>query len=132
MPLDVSEQAHKETCLSSSRRFYAFIMPLLTLLADFVGCAGGASFLSLRLELLLPMQFLKCLKPFQKTLFTAIKSAFFGYTCIILSCWVGMQAEEPMWANPYTVVYTSVCILISDFLLTRFLMAIYANRFDFM
>ena len=59
-----------------------------------------------------------------------IKSAFFGYTIAILSCWVGMQArggaESVGKATTNTVVYTSVCILISDFLLTRFLMAIYA------
>ena len=63
-----------------------------------------------------------------------IKSAFFGYTIVILSCWVGMQArggaESVGKATTNTVVYTSVCILISDFLLTRFLMAILCIKSD--
>jgi len=137
----VTEQIDAIRCLGASpiRKLVmprvvamTFIMPLLTLLADFVGCAGGALISIVEVGTTSSYaisQMLETVRP-EDIIHGLIKSAFFGYTIAILSCWVGMQArggaESVGKATTNTVVYTSVCILISDFLLTRFLMAIYA------
>ena len=108
------------------------MMPLLTILADFVGCAGGALISIVEVgttSSYAVSQMLETVGP-DDIIHGLIKSACFGYIIAILSCWVGMQArggaESVGKATTNTVVYTSVCILISDFLLTRFLMAVYA------
>ena len=58
-----------------------------------------------------------------------IKSAFFGYFIAIISCWVGMNArggaESVGKSTTNTVVYVSVSVLVTDFVLTRFLMTVY-------
>ena len=57
------------------------------------------------------------------------KSAFFGYFIAIIGCWMGLRTkggtEGVGQATTRTVVYTSVTILVSDFLLTRIFLSIY-------
>ncbi len=57
------------------------------------------------------------------------KSAFFGYFVAIIGCWNGMRTyggtEGVGQATTNTVVYISICILVSDFVLTRLFLAGY-------
>jgi phospholipid/cholesterol/gamma-HCH transport system permease protein len=59
-----------------------------------------------------------------------IKSCFFGSIIATIACWNGMRThggtEGVGRATTETVVFTSVTILVSDFLLTRARLAIYA------
>jgi phospholipid/cholesterol/gamma-HCH transport system permease protein len=107
-------------------------MPLLTILADLVGCAGGM--LITVLEVGMGMRF--ALDQMIETvaisdvLHGLIKSLFFGSIIALVACWNGMKTyggtEGVGKATTTTVVIVSVTILIADFLLTRGLMAIYA------
>jgi phospholipid/cholesterol/gamma-HCH transport system permease protein len=59
-----------------------------------------------------------------------IKSCFFGGIIALIACWNGMRThggtEGVGRATTTTVVYTSITLLVSDFILSSFLMAIYA------
>jgi phospholipid/cholesterol/gamma-HCH transport system permease protein len=56
------------------------------------------------------------------------KSVFFGYFIAIMSCWVGMKTRGGTVgvgnATTQAVVFTSVSVLISDFILTRIMLAL--------
>ena len=58
------------------------------------------------------------------------KSCFLGYIIAIIGCWNGMRThggtEGVGRATTNTVVYTSVSILVADFILTRLLISVYA------
>ena len=58
-----------------------------------------------------------------------MKSTFFGYWIAIIACWKGMNirggAESVGIATTETVVYISVGILVSDFVLTQLFLTIY-------
>ena len=108
-----------------------FIMPLLTVLADVVGCLGGAliSIFEVGVTTSYAISQMATSIGFTDVVHGLIKSAFFGYFIAIISCWVGMNArggaESVGKSTTNTVVYISVSILVADFLLTRFLMAVY-------
>lgn len=136
----VTEQIDAIRCLGASpiRKLVmprvvamTFIMPLLTLLADVIGCCGGALITILQVGVTPSFAFTQMIDTVSPTdlIHGLIKSVFFGYFIAILSCWVGMSArggaESVGKATTSTVVYTSVTILIADFVLTRFLMAVY-------
>lgn len=136
----VTEQIDAIRCLGASpvRKLVmprviamTFIMPLLTMLADVIGCCGGALITILQVGVTPSFAFSQMIDTVSPTdlIHGLIKSVFFGYCIAILSCWVGMSArggaESVGKATTSTVVYTSVTILIADFVLTRFLMAVY-------
>ena len=108
-----------------------FIMPLLTVLADIMGCLGGALIAIFEVGVTSSYAISQMASSigFTDVVHGLIKSAFFGYFIAIIACWVGMNArggaESVGKSTTNTVVYISVSILISDFLLTRFLMAVY-------
>ena len=108
-----------------------FIMPLLTLIADVVGCTGGALISILEVGTTPQYAFKQMLDTVGPAdlIHGLGKSAFFGYFIAIISCWIGMStrggAESVGKATTNTVVYTSVTILVSDFLLTRLFLAVY-------
>ena len=108
-----------------------FIMPLLTVLADVIGCLGGAliSIFEVGVTTSYAISQMATSIGFTDVVHGLIKSAFFGYFIAIISCWVGMNArggaESVGKSTTNTVVYISVSILVADFLLTRFLMAVY-------
>ena len=108
-----------------------FIMPLLTVLADIMGCLGGAliSIFEVGVTSSYAISQMANSIGFTDVVHGLIKSAFFGYFIAIIACWVGMNArggaESVGKSTTNTVVYISVSILIADFLLTRFLMAVY-------
>ena len=136
----VTEQIDAIRCLGASpvRKLVmprvvamTFIMPLLTVLADVIGCCGGALITILQVGVTPSFAFNQMIETVSPTdlIHGLLKSIVFGYIIAILSCWVGMSArggaESVGHATTNTVVYTSVTILISDFLLTQFLMAVY-------
>ena len=100
-------------------------LPLLTILADFVGIIGGMLlssaelhvsgyfYLSRVLNALTPMDFVSGIG----------KTFFFGFLIGIISCNNGMQVEGGAdgvgKATTQTVVFSSISILISDFFLTK-------------
>lgn len=106
-------------------------LPLLTMVADLVGCFGGmlvtqqevgisASFFFTQVkDTLLPVDLLHGLG----------KSIFFGFFIAIIGCYMGMKTTGGTAgvgrATTETVVYTSVCILVSNFLLTKLFLVIY-------
>ena len=106
-------------------------LPLLTMLADIVGLMGGAIINIAEVN----VTFRFVLEQYRETLWVVDllhglgKSVFFGYLIGIIGCWNGMRTyggtEGVGQATTRTVVYTSICILVSDFLLTRLFLAIY-------
>ena len=106
-------------------------MPLLTILADIVGCIGGALITIAEVGVTVTFvydQMIAIVGP-ADLLHGLLKSVSFGYIIAIVSCWVGMGTRGGTVgvgeATTRTVVYTSVSILISDFFLTRLFLAIY-------
>ena len=108
-----------------------FVMPLLTILADLIGCLGGALISIFEVGVTTSYAFAQMVESIgiKDVIHGLIKSAFFGYFIAIIACWVGMSArggaESVGKSTTNTVVYISVTILIADFFLTRFLMAVY-------
>lgn len=106
-------------------------MPLLTMLADLVGCFGGAFITTLEVNVTWRFaieQMLETIDPYDLN-HGLLKSIFFGYFIAIIGCWMGMRTyggtEGVGLATTRTVVFTSVTILVSDFLLTRLFLAVY-------
>ncbi len=106
-------------------------LPLLTVLADIVGCMGGIFITMLEVGISFRFGIEQMVDTIEvhDLLHGIAKSAFFGYFIAIISCWVGMNTrggtEGVGQATTRTVVWTSITILISDFFLTRFFLAIY-------
>lgn len=136
----VTEQIDAIRCLGASpvRKLVlprvvamVFIMPLLTTLADIVGCFGGAliSIFEVGVTPSYAVNQLISSIDFTDVMHGLIKSAFFGYFIAIIACWVGMNArggaESVGKSTTNTVVYVSVSVLVADFALTRFLMTVY-------
>lgn len=106
-------------------------LPLLTMVADVVGCAGGmivtmqevgitpSFFLSQVLDTLWVVDLMHGLA----------KSVFFGFLIGLIGCWMGMRTTGGTAgvgrATTETVVYTSVAILVANFLLTKFFLLVY-------
>jgi phospholipid/cholesterol/gamma-HCH transport system permease protein len=107
------------------------IMPLLTLLADVIGCFGGALVSILEIGVTPNYAFKQMVETIgpHDLIHGLFKSLFFGYFIAIISCWVGMNArggaESVGKATTNTVVYTSVTILVSDFILTKLFLMVY-------
>lgn len=107
------------------------ILPLLTVLADVIGCFGGGLITMLQVDVTSKYvldQMMDTIGP-EDLLHGLMKSMFFGYFIAIISCWIGMNirggAEAVGKATTNTVVYTSVTILVSDFILTQFFLMVY-------
>ncbi len=106
-------------------------LPLLTVLADLVGCLGGVliTMLEVNISFRFGLEQMIDTVDVPDLVHGILKSAFFGYFIAIISCWVGMNTrggtEGVGQATTRTVVWTSITILISDFFLTRFFLAIY-------
>jgi len=107
------------------------IMPLLTVLADLIGCFGGGFISMIQVDLTaqyVMRQMLETIGP-EDLMHGLMKSTFFGYWIAIIACWKGMNirggAESVGIATTETVVYISVGILVSDFVLTQLFLTIY-------
>lgn len=108
-----------------------FAMPLLTMMADLVGCAGGVVITMAEVGVTLRFALAQMLETIEipDLMHGLMKSAFFGYFIAIIGCWNGMRTyggtEGVGRATTDTVVFTSVTILVSDFVLTRIFLALY-------
>lgn len=101
------------------------MLPLLTVLADFVGVLGGLFISSLELDIPADfylnsiVQFIK----FQDLLSGLGKTFFFAFFIALIACYNGLQvsggADGVGRATTQTVVTTSITILVSDFFLTK-------------
>lgn len=114
-------------------RVFAMIvaLPLLTVLADLVGCAGGIIITMAEVGITFRFGVEQMIETVEiaDMVHGIMKSAFFGYFIAIIGCWVGMNTrggtEGVGQATTHTVVWTSITILVSDFFLTRIFLAIY-------
>ncbi|MCK6502884.1 ABC transporter permease [Myxococcota bacterium] len=114
-------------------RVFAMVvaLPLLTVLADLVGCAGGILITMVEVGITFRFGLEQMIETVgvPDLLHGIMKSAFFGYFIAIIGCWVGMNTrggtEGVGQATTHTVVWTSITILVSDFFLTRIFLAIY-------
>ncbi len=101
------------------------MLPLLTILADFVGLMGGLFISVVELDISVGfylnsiIQFIR----FQDLFSGLGKSFFFAFFIAIIACYNGLQvtggADGVGRATTQTVVTASITILISDFFLTK-------------
>ena len=107
-------------------------MPLLTILADIIGCAGGVLITTAQVGLTLTYSVQQMVDTLliSDVVHGLIKSVFFGSIIAVVACWNGMSVHGGSVAvgraTTDTVVYTSVSILVADFVLTTLLMQVYA------
>lgn len=101
------------------------MLPLLTVLADFVGVLGGLFISSMELDI--PADFyLSSIIQFIKfqDLFSGLgKTFFFAFFVALIACHNGLEvsggADGVGRATTQTVVTTSITVLVSDFFLTK-------------
>ena len=112
-------------------RAMVIAMPLLTMLADLIGCFGGAMITVAEVNVtwrFALQQMLDTIDPYDLN-HGLLKSLFFGFFIAIVGCWTGMRTfggtEGVGLATTRAVVYTSITILVSDFILTRIFLAVY-------
>lgn len=138
--MSVTEQIDAIRCLGADPvrklvlpRVVAMViaLPMLTLIADVIGCAGGAfiTMLEVGVTSTFIVDQMLSVVTLPDLLHGLGKSLFFGYIIAIIGCWIGMKTRGGTVgvgnATTKTVVYTSVTILVSDFFLTRLFLAIY-------
>lgn len=106
-------------------------LPLLTTMADIVGCGCGAIVTMYEVDVTLRFVWEQMSDSIEipDLMHGIMKSVFFGYFIGIIGCWNGLKTqggtEGVGIATTRTVVYTSVTVLTSDFILTRLFLAIY-------
>ncbi len=106
-------------------------LPLLTILADIIGCLGGLCITVVEVGVTVRFVYEQMVETLEivDLLHGLSKSVFFGYLIGMIGCWNGLKTyggtEGVGIATTRTVVYISVAILVSDFVLTRFFLAIY-------
>ncbi len=106
------------------------VVPLITVLADIVGIAGGA--LVATLELNIPWHsYLRSVITFvtiKDVVDGLVKAGVFGFILVSIACYKGLRArggtEGVGTATTEAVVTSSILILVSDFFLTKLLLLI--------
>ena len=107
-------------------------IPLLTVMADIIGCLGGVliTVTQIGLTATYSIELMVEAISISDVLHGLIKSLFFGSIIAIVACWNGMSVHGGSVAvgraTTSTVVYTSVTILVANFLLTQILLKVYA------
>ncbi len=107
-------------------------IPLLTIMADVVGCAGGVLITVAQVGMTLKFSVQTMLEALlmSDVIHGLIKSLFFGSIIALVACWNGMRThggtEGVGRATTASVVFISVSILVADFILTQVLTAVYA------
>ena len=103
-------------------------MPILALMADFVGTAGGMMVAVAEQGLTASYYIDQVLTTVDigEVLHGLIKALFFGFSFGLIACYPGLQTrggtEGVGRATTHTVVMTSITILVSDFLLGKALL----------
>ncbi|MCP4808134.1 MAG: ABC transporter permease [Proteobacteria bacterium] len=106
------------------------MLPLLTILADFVGCFGGM-LITMQEVGITPRFFVEQVIDTIEIpdLFHGLaKSVFFGYVIAIIGCYIGLNTrggtEGVGQSTTNTVVAVSITVLVSNFLLTKLFLAL--------
>ena len=105
-------------------------MPLLTLVADLVGCTGGMLVVMHEVGITARYYWEQVIDVIQIADLThgLGKSVFFGYCIAIIGCYQGMTTRGGTAgvgrATTVTVVYVSISILAADWLLTNLFLAL--------
>ena len=106
-------------------------IPLLTMLADLIGCFGGMIITTREVGVTPRFFYQQILDTLwvEDLIHGLAKSVFFGYAIGIVGCYVGINTtggtEGVGQATTRSVVATAVTLLISNFLLTQLFLAIY-------
>ncbi len=106
-------------------------LPLLTMVADIVGCVGGMIVVMQEVGITVRFFWEQVIDTIRiSDLMHGLgKSVFFGYAIAIIGCYMGTHTKGGTAgvgrATTETVVYVSVTVLVSDWLLTNLFMAIY-------
>ena len=110
------------------RIFAAVIMlPLLTAVADFVGIFGGLVVSMVDIKMTFMTYVYQVLRSVTLSDFFGgiFKAAFFGFFISLIGCYNGLKveggAEGVGKATTRSVVTSSVCVMVSDFFLTKLL-----------
>ena len=110
------------------RVFAALIMlPLLTAVADFVGIFGGlvVSIVDIKMTFMTYVYQVQRAVSLSDFFGGILKSLFFGFFISLIGCYNGLKveggAEGVGKATTRSVVASSVCVMISDYILTKLL-----------
>jgi phospholipid/cholesterol/gamma-HCH transport system permease protein len=104
-----------------------FVFPLLTAVADFVGIVGGlvVSLVDIHLTLTTYVSQVERSVSLGDLFGGMLKAVFFGFFIALIGCYQGLKvsggAEGVGRATTQAVVLSSICVIISDFVLTKLL-----------
>lgn len=106
------------------------MMPVLTALADVLGILGGLGIAILELQMTAQDYLTSIWNQLQiaDIMSGLSKTVFFGFEIALIGCWNGLRVEGGAasvgQATTRTVVLASICVLISDFFLTKLFLAL--------
>lgn len=106
------------------------MMPVLAALADVLGILGGLGIAVVELQMTTQDYLTSIWNQLQISdiMSGLAKTFFFGFEIAIIGCWNGLRAEGGAAAvgvaTTRTVVFASICVLISDFFLTKLFLSL--------
>jgi phospholipid/cholesterol/gamma-HCH transport system permease protein len=106
------------------------MMPVLTALADFLGIFGGLGIAVVELGMTTQDYLTSIWNQLQiSDIMSGLsKTFFFGFEIALIGCWNGLRTEGGAAAvgvaTTRTVVFASICVLISDFFLTKLFLSL--------
>lgn len=106
------------------------MMPVLTGLADFLGILGGLGIAVVELGLTTQDYLTSIWSQLQISdiMSGLAKTFFFGFEIALIGCWNGLRTEGGAAAvgvaTTRTVVFASICVLVSDFFLTKLFLSL--------
>ncbi|MDQ2971154.1 MAG: ABC transporter permease [Acidobacteriota bacterium] len=107
-----------------------FMMPVLAALADVLGILGGLGIAVVELQMTAQDYLTSIWNQLRiSDIMSGIgKTFFFGFEIAIIGCWNGLRVEGGAAAvgvaTTRTVVFASICVLISDFFLTKLFLSL--------
>ena len=106
------------------------MMPVLTAIADLLGILGGLAIAILELQMTVADYITSIWQQLSISDFMSGlgKTFFFGFEIALIGCWNGLKVEGGAAAvgeaTTRTVVLASICVLMSDFFLTKLFLAL--------
>ena len=107
-----------------------FMMPVLAALADVLGILGGLGIAVVELQMTAQDYLTSIWNQLRiSDIMSGIgKTFFFGFEIAIIGCWNGLRVEGGAAAvgvaTTRTVVFASICVLVSDFFLTKLFLSL--------
>jgi len=107
-----------------------FMMPVLTSIADLLGILGGLGIAVLELQMTAQDYITSIWQQLQISDICSglAKTVFFGLEIAAIGCYNGLRVEGGAasvgQATTRTVVFASICVLVSDFFLTKLFLAL--------